>query len=113
MGQLIGNKLSASMRPREIRTFPASDSEKPLVVYLSSDSIRRIKGYSAKRGVPFESFMSGNLLFVEEPERSTPGEKNRLDGQQERLLAAYRRVFQKKRSEEKKRRTGEERAKAL
>ena len=100
-----GNKLSASMRPREMRKFPASDSEKPLVVYLSSDSIRMIKGYFAKRGVPFESFMSGNLLFVEEPERGTPGEKNRLDGQQEQLLAAYRRVFRDKRSEERKSRT--------
>ena len=105
--------MSASTRPRETRNIPASDSEKPIVVYLSSDSIRMIKGYTARRGIPFESFMSGNLLFVEEPERSTPGEKDRLTGQQERLLAAYRRVFQKKRSEEKKRRTGEERAKAL
>ena len=57
------NKLSASVVSREI---PASDSEKPIVVYLSGDSLRMVKGYFARRGIPFESSMTGNVLLTEE-----------------------------------------------
>ena len=63
-------KLFASVTSREIRKIPASDSEKPIVVYLSSDSLRMIKGSFARRGIPFESFMTGNVLFFEGPEKS-------------------------------------------
>lgn len=66
--KLFASVLSREMR--EIRKIPASDSEKPIVVHLSCDSLRMIKGYFASRAIPFESLMTGNVLFVEKPEKS-------------------------------------------
>lgn len=63
-------KLFAGATSREIRKTPASDSEKPIGVYFSGDSLRMIKGYPARKGIPFESFITGNVLFIEEPEKS-------------------------------------------
>ena len=55
------NKLSASLATRTLRQIPTSASEKPIVIYVSSDSLRMIKGSFARRG------MHVNVLFTDEP----------------------------------------------
>ena len=52
---------------RETSGTPTSASETPIVIYLSRDILRMVKGYFARRRVPFEGSMSGNVVFAEGP----------------------------------------------
>jgi len=63
------NKLSASLATRKLRRIPTSASEKPIVIYVSSDSLRMVKGDSASRG------MHVNVLFTDEPAGEPAGDE--------------------------------------
>jgi hypothetical protein len=64
------NRLLAGVTPIDKQRIPTSASEKPLVIYVSSDSLRMIKRYSERRAGPNEPHMVGNVRFVEETEKS-------------------------------------------
>ena len=67
---------SAGAASKAIRKIPATDSEKPITIYFSPELLRIIRGYFAGRRIPFDSYMTGNVLFaegpVEEPKKCLP-----------------------------------------